>query len=238
MTRMLSFVACLLLLGSAAAEEPQFSPRHVSVTGTAMARAQPDTVVWHIHVRCRNPDLAKAQAECDEGVKRALALRMELKLDPLDAQTGYLSIQKIFDRDQAGNQTSFRHYLVERSVTLRQRDTTRFDDVLARLSKTPDMEVSYQLESSEFFELRTKTRLEAVKAARQKAQAMTELLGAKLGRVLRIAEPKESWGSPYSMASNMAFAAPRQAEPDEAPGTFSPGSIEIKVSIDVAFEIE
>jgi uncharacterized protein YggE len=133
--------------------------------------------------------------------------------------------------------TSFRHFEVVRTVTLRQRDTSRFDEVLARLVAAADVEVSYQLESSEYHALRAKTRLEAVKVAREKASAMTELLGAKLGRVLRVAEPQETW-SPYAFASNAAFATPRQAEPDEAPGTFAPGSIEIRVSIDVIFEIE
>lgn len=59
----------------------------------------------------------------------------------------------------------------------------------------------------------------------------------KLGRVLRIAEPHETYGG-SSFASNTAFAAPRQAEPDEAAGTFAPGAIDIKVSIEVVFEIE
>ena len=49
---------------------------------------------------------------------------------------------------------------------------------------------------------------------------MTELLGAKLGRVLRIAEPRESWSSPFSNVGNTVSIAPRQAEPDQAPGTF------------------
>ena len=66
---------------------------------------------------------------------------------------------------------------------------------------------------------------------------MTELLGAKLGRVVRIAEPKESY-STHAGFYNSAFASPRQAEPDEAPGTFAPGSIEIRVSINVDVEIE
>ena len=139
----------------------------------------------------------------------------------------------------AGNITSFRHFEVVRSVTLRQHDTTQFDDMLARLVGTADIEVSHHLESSEYHKLRAQTRLEAVKAAREKAAAMTELLGAKLGRALRIAEPRENWSSPYGgFASNMAFSAPREAEPDEAPGTFAPGAIEVKVSIEVDFEIE
>lgn len=230
----LSLFAC----GVAGADEEKLSPRHVSVTGTTVARAQPDVVVWNVTIRRTNRDLEKAQAACDEGVKKVLALRGQLKIRPQDAQTGYLSVQKVFDRDQAGNQTSFRHFEVVRTVTLRQQETKGFDEVLAQLIGADDVEVSYQLESSEYHKLRAQTRLEAVKAAREKAAAMTELLGGKLGRVLRIAEPRESWGSAYSSMSNSAFAAPRQAEPDEAPGTFAPGSLEIRVSIEVDFEIE
>jgi len=233
----LSLVGCLLALSAAAAEEKPLSPRHVSVTGTSVARVQPDTVVWEVTIRRTNRDLARAQAECEESVKKVLALRSELKLKPEDAQTGYLSIQKVFDRDQAGNQTSFRHFEVVRSMTLRQRDTTRFDAILARLVEAADVEVSYHLESSDYHKLRAETRLEAVKAARDKASAMTNLLGAKLGRALRIAEPQGTWESPFS-ASNSMFPAPRQAEPDTAPGSFAPGAIEIKVSVDVDFEIE
>jgi uncharacterized protein len=234
----LSLFACLLFVGSVAAEDAKLSPRHVSVTGTAVARVQPDTVVWHVTVRRTNRELAVAQEACDEGVKKVLALRTELKLKPEEAQTGYLWIEKVFDRDRAGNQTSFRHFAVVRTIKLRQRDTSRFDVILAQLVEAEDVEVSYQLESSDYHKLRAQTRLEAVKAAREKAAAMTELLGAKLGRVLRIAEPEETGSSSFNTLSNAAFSAPRQAEPDEAPGTFAPGAIEIKVSIEVDFEIE
>jgi uncharacterized protein YggE len=234
----LIFLGGLLIAAVAAGEEPRLAPRHVSVAGTAVARVQPDTVVWNVSVRRTNRDLAAAQAACDEGVRKVLALRGDLNLKSEDVQTGYLSAHKVFDRDAAGNVTSFRHFEVTRTVTIRQRDTSRFDEVLGRLVGAADIDVSHHLESSEYHKLRAQTRLEAVKAAREKAAAMTDLLGAKLGRVLRIAEPRESWSSPYSGVSNVAFAAPREAEADEAPGTFAPGSIEVKVSIEVDFEIE
>jgi uncharacterized protein YggE len=237
MARLLLIVS-LLASSVAVAEENQLSPRHVSVTGTAVARAQPDTVVWDVTIRRTSRELATAQKLCDESVKEVLALRGELKLKPEDVQTGYLSVQKVFDRDQSGNTTSFRHYAVTRTITLRQRDTQNFDDILAKLVSVDDVEVSYHLESSEYHKLRAQTRLDAVKAAKEKAGAMTELLGAKLGRVLRIAEPRESWSSPYSNVSNTVSIAPRQVEPDQAPGTFAPGSVEIRVSIEVAFELE
>jgi uncharacterized protein YggE len=237
MARLILF-ALLFASSVVAAQENPLSPRHVSVTGTAVARAQPDTVVWNVTISRTSRELATAQKLCDEAVKEVLALRGELKLKPEEVQTGYLSVQKVFDRDQSGNVTSFRHFAVTRTITLRQRDTKNFDEILAKLIGVDDVEVSYHLESSEYHKLRAKTRLDAVKAAKEKAGAMTELLGAKLGRVLRIAEPRESWSSPFSNMSNSVSIAPRQAEPDDAPGTFTPGAVEIRVSIEVDFEIE
>ena len=223
--------------GVTTAEEIKLSPRHVAVTGTSISRVAPDTVVWQINIRRINRELTKAQAECDDGVKKVLALQAELKLKPEDVQTGYMSVQKIYDHDVNGNQTSFRHFLVDRHVTLRQRDLSRFDAILAKLIATEDIEVGYGLESSELTTIRGKTRLDAVKAARTKAIEMTELLGAKVGRVLRIAEPQEFHGMP--MMANRAFAVGMQkAETDDNGSTFAPGTIEVKVSVEVAFEIE
>lgn len=232
------FLLFSLLAFRAGAAENRFAVRHVSVRGTSITRVQPDTIVWDITIKRTNRELAKAREACEESLKKVLDLRPELNLKAEDVQTGYLSIRKIFDRDQAGNQLSFRHFEVVRSVTMRQRDTSRFNNTLTRLTEAAEAEVSYQLESSEYHELRAKTRLAAVRAAREKATAMTELLGGKLGRVLRIAEPEETWSSLYNSFSNSAQSAPRQSEPDEATGTFAPGAIEIRVSIDVDFEIE
>src|SRR5687768_11523296 len=126
------------LIQGVQAEESKLSPRHVSVTGTTVARAQPDTVVWNVSVHRTNRDLAKALAECDVTVKQVLTLRNDLKLKPEEVQTGYLSINKVYDRDNHGNQTSFRHFSVTRSITLRQRDTSRFDEILTKLSEAAD----------------------------------------------------------------------------------------------------
>lgn len=227
-------IALLLTSVPAMADEIKSSPRYVSVTGTATTRIPADTVVWHIQIRRNNKELAKAQVESDEGVKKVLVLKTELDLKPEDLQTGHLSIQKIYDRDQFGNQTVFRHFEVNRSITIRQKDISRFDAVLAKLISTADIDVNYSLESSELQATRTKTRLEAVSAARKKATEMTDLLGAKIFRVLRIVEPPEHQ-MPF-MANNVGFARANAAEAIDT--TFVPGTIEVKVSIEVAFEIE
>ena len=79
MLRLVLFVWLALVL-TVVAEEAKLSPRHVSVTGTSITRAQPDIVVWSVTVRRTNRDLALAQAACDESVKKVLTLRNDLKL--------------------------------------------------------------------------------------------------------------------------------------------------------------
>lgn len=71
------FFFFLFSCGAVVAEEIKLSPRHVAVTGTSVMRVQPDIVVWQISIRRMNKELAIAQAEADEAVKKVLAMRTE-----------------------------------------------------------------------------------------------------------------------------------------------------------------
>jgi uncharacterized protein YggE len=213
--------------------------RSVKVTGTAVAKVKPDMVVWTVNVTNTDPNLKVARETNDEGVRKILKLRGELGIDAKDVQTGNLRIRKVFDRDRSGNQGAFRHYSFQRTIVLRQRDTAKFDDVLQNLTGTENVEISYSLESADFHKVRRETRLRAVKVAKEKASEMTTLLGAKLGHVLTIDESspgRDPWrGSP---TSNAAFYSGAPAQPDDIEGTFAPGSIEIRVSVNIRFAIE
>ena len=212
--------------------------RSVNVTGTAIAKVKPDTVLWSVTVTTNDPNLKLAREGNDDTMQRVLALRGELGIDAKDVQTGHLNIRKIYERDRSGNQGAFRHYQFQRTVLLRQRDVKKFDDVLQQLTGTENIEVSYSLESSDFHKVRRETRLRAVAVAKEKAEEMTVLLGAKLGHVLSIDESspgRRAWYS--SPISNSAFQSGPTAEPDDIEGTFAPGSLEIRVSVDIRFAI-
>ncbi len=213
--------------------------RSVTVTGTAVAKVKPDMVVWTVNVTTTDANLKVAREANDEGTRKVLALRAQLEINAADVQTGNLRIRKVFERDRSGNQGAFRHYSFQRTIMLRQRDITKFDDVLQDLTATENVEISFSLESSNFHKVRRETRLRAVKVAKEKAGEMTSLLGAKLGHVLTIDETsagRDSWrGSP---AGNVAFYSGAPVEPDDVVGTFAPGSINIRVSVDIRFAIE
>jgi uncharacterized protein YggE len=213
--------------------------RSVSVTGTAVAKVKPDVVVWSVNVTSTNTNLKIAREANDEVTRKVFALRADLEIDAKDVQTGNLSIRKVFERDRSGNQGAFRHYSFQRSIVLRQRDTAKFDDVLQQLTGMEDVQISYSLESSDYHKIRRETRLRAVTVAKEKAAEMTSLLGAKLGHVLAIDESSAGRDNRRTLGtSNTMFFSGTPAEPDDIAGTFAPGSIQIRVSVDVRFAIE
>lgn len=213
--------------------------RSVSVTGTAVAKVKPDVVVWNVNVTSTNANLKIAREANDEVTRKVFALRADLEIDAKDVQTGNLNIRKVFERDRSGNQGAFRHYSLQRSIVLRQRDTSKFDDVLQQLTGMEDVQISYSLESSNYHKIRRETRLRAVTVAKEKAGEMTTLLGAKLGHVIAIDESSAGRNHGRMLeTSNSAFFSGTPAEPDDIEGTFAPGSIQIRVSVDVRFAIE
>lgn len=211
--------------------------RTISVTGTAVTHTVPDIVVWHVTTASANRDLVRAKEDSDSQMKAILGTAVELGVDTGDLQTGYLSVEKEYEHDHYGNTGAFKHFRVTRHITIKERDTGRFDEFLTELIKSADMEVRYTLESSRIHEVRAETRLKSVAIAKEKAQAMAAELNASLGEVLLVDERVNS-GYGSWMANNGAWDDGGDAHAiDATAGTFAPGSIEVRVSVGTTFEL-
>lgn len=88
----------------------------MKVTGTAVAKVKPDTVLWTVHAISTDPDLQSARSDSDQRTRQVLNLRDDLDIDAADVQAGHLSIQQALHRDRDGNQGAFRHSSVQRTV--------------------------------------------------------------------------------------------------------------------------
>jgi len=62
----------------------------------------------------------------------------------------------------------------------------QFDEFLDSLVASAEMEVDFSFASSKIHDARAGTRLKALTAAKKKAQAMAEVVGAKQGEALTI----------------------------------------------------
>jgi uncharacterized protein YggE len=224
----------IILGGVARAEEETL--RTISVTGTVETRVAPDHIVWSINLQDANPDLGVAKKASDQKTKAIIGLREKLGIEDGDIETGHVRIRREYNRDERGNRTDFKEFVVSRSITIRQRDLKRFDEYLDTLVSSADMEVNFSYATSELHEIRAQTRLDALRVAKQKAADMAEVVGAKLGPAVKITEDHE--GSRWrDFSSNLAVV---RSEPsiDLATERFVPGAITVKVSVNATFELE
>jgi hypothetical protein len=228
----------MLIPGSVALAAEEKPVRSISVTGTAEVKTAPDLIVWSIGLTDNDKDLLVAKKRSDEKVKAVLALRQKLGVKDGDAETGPIYVHREYQRDERGNQGDFKYFVVSRSVTIRQTDLKRFDEFLDGLVSSAEMEVSFRFESTRIHEIRAKTRLEALKLAKDKAEKMAAVVGAKLGPVITINEhaPQSSNWREYA-SQNGGYTESRPSV-DLATGTFVPGAITEQVTVYVTFALE
>ncbi len=211
--------------------------RHISVTGTVELKTPPDEIVWNIQLVGENPQLATAMAVNDDKIAAVLALREKLGIAAGELETGYLNIHREHERGEHGERGDFRYFRVSRQVVIRQSDLTRFDEYLDALISSADMEVSFRFESSKVTELRAEARLKAIAIAGEKARAMAEAAGAKVGRVLTIDEHPEGGGG-HSMIANNSISFAGTPGVDQSSGTMVPGALSARVTVYATFELE
>jgi len=231
-------VSASLALGELALGEQDAPIRTISVSGTVETKTAPDLIVWRIGLMNSDRDLRAAKEESDEEAKSVVALREKLGIAEGDLETGRVSIDREYERDQRGNRKGFKHFVVRRNITIRQRDLKQFDVFLDALVSSAEMEVSFFSESSRIHELRAETRLKALQAAKEKAAAMAEAVGAKLGRVITINEHPQTGRRLDQFTNNYISVGPGRPTVDVASDTFVPGAITVRVTVYAAFELQ
>jgi len=228
----ISVLACALLTVPAALAETE---RSIAVTGTAVVQVVPDYVAWSISIVDTHIELLAAKRQNDGRVAAAMELIKSLGTEPVDVQTSNVSVYKEFNHDEQGRQTTFKHHVVSRIISVKQRDLKRFDEFFDALVDKTQADVNFNWQSSQLPDLRKEARKRAVQIAKEKAEAMLSELGAKLGPVMTVEE--ESGKNPGFIATNNSLMAAESKPDDEISGTFAPGAIEVRVSVNVKFGI-
>ena len=237
----LSILALMPLVS--AEKRSEESPRTISVSGTAETKMAPDMVIWRIELSDENKILSEAKKQNDEKIESVLSLRKKLGVGEGDVETGSVRVSREYEHDERGNRGAFRGFSVRRSVTIRERDLKKFDEFLDSLVLSAEMEVSFNFESSKLQDVRADTRLKAVRIAREKAAAMAEAAGAKLGKVLTIDErppqPRgwlESSGGGFGAANGIFVSSTPSA--DLTTDRFVPGALSVQITVYTTFELE
>jgi len=238
-------LALTVLALSALPAFSQQEPPLISVSGSAEVKVAPDEIYLRLGVETRDAILDMAKKQNDERVSKALAFLKSKGVADKDVQTDFISIDPTYN-DESSRRVAV--YAVRRSIEVRLTDTKGFEAILTGLLNSGVNNVEgMELRTSELRKHRDTARAMAIRAAREKADALAAELGVKRGKVYAV--NANEWGGLWSSASgwnsrgyaglmnqNVAQNAGPPAEAGN--GTLSLGQISVSASVQVSFLIE
>ena len=169
----------------------------------------------------------------DAAARRILAAIHASGIDEKDVQTTALSLEP---RSYYRKQVRISYFAATQTLSVTVRDLARLDAILESLIKAGGNRIdSVVYETSDLRKYRDQARELAVKAAREKAQALAHALGQEIGKAQSIEETPEPatyfYGGVQSNVS--AFEAPTRTR---GPST-APGQSRIWASVVVSFDL-
>jgi uncharacterized protein YggE len=231
-----AFFAGLCFVSTSTAQQ-QRDPPLITVTGEAEVRAVPDEVVFDVTVRTINRDLKIAKAQTDERIKTLVALAQRYKVAPEDMQTDYIGLEQ---RYRGGNETrTFLGYSVRKDLVFTLRDVTQAENLLSEVMTSGITSInSINFRSSQLRKYRDQARALAIRAAREKASALTAEIGQKIGKAYSIEEeaaPRNNFSQ--NTLSNVTTSI-GGGDSAETQGTLALGQITVNARVTVRFILE
>lgn len=238
-------VLCGLLLAallpcSAATAQEKDAPPLITVSGQAELRVQPDEAVIDLEVERLDKDIDAARRQADDSVAQILALARRHGVTPQDVKTDFITVGMKYntdlldgdDEDEKKVKREFIGYEVSKSVKVRLTDLSRFEVFFAEVLKAGVSSVKgVNFYTSQLRKYRDQARAAAIRAAREKAVALSAAVGQTIGKAFKI---EEEGPSRNSALSNSVGYIPGNYSADES-SAFAPGTITVSANVTVSF---
>ncbi len=227
MTR--SFILGLLALTPAAVLAEDFKVPHIEVWGVAERDVVPDLMNWSLEVRTEGLDVEKVASRHQKAATSTLDFLKENGIEKEEMQTTRMQLQELWEwRDGARYRKG---YFATTSINFETGDFETYNDLWTGLSRLEDVTVqNVSLAIDDRRSVVNEVQVDALRAARQKAQALAAALGGEVGEPLLISE--ESSDPVFPQQRMMAMEARAQ---DSA--AISPGVITVEARIRAVFRL-
>lgn len=221
------------------------NPPLVTTTGNAEVKVTPDLADMRFDIEIRNPNLKDGLAQQVERMTRLVTTLKAAGIEDRDIQTSQVIINPVYQQEaqlQLGTETAkIAFYSISQSATCTLRDLKKITTLTAQAIDAGCNRVGgVTLRTSKLRQYRDQVRIQAVRAAKEKAIALAGELGCKVGKPNSITETSQDF-QPYgypvaNMAQNVAIG---MAGGDGAASpAFEAGTISISATVTVAFLLE
>lgn len=186
---MISFVAWWSASPAAAAPLVELAkPGTMTVSGTATLEVSPDCfdLVMEVNAEAATPGLAVRMVQTKQAA--VLSALTHIGVGGPDVRLSQLTLAPVYEPQVAGAPPRVRGYRGEIVVTATSRKLDKIGEVMDVGASAGVTQMSSGFRRSNLPELKSRVRDMAVAAARAKAKQLVDDAGAKLGRVVSIAE--------------------------------------------------
>lgn len=227
----------LFLLAAFALAQDKLPPKVVRVVGTSEVKVVPDRAVIKLGVEKQNISASLAKQAADSAARKILASLRAASVDEKDIQTTFLSLRPQFDY-RKGMRISYFVAVETMSVTVR--DISKLDTLVDSLVKAGGNRIdSIQYETSDLRKYRDQARDLAVRAAREKAEALAKALGQGIGKACSIEEiPEPNYLSGLTSNAFYYDETTRLRSPAKSGPATAPGQETISASVTVSFDLD
>ncbi len=215
----------------------------ITVEGQARIDVKPDFVRVSMLAERVAPSLIQAEAAVKSATDAVLSLARESNVAEADINASEYALQPLYEWGDGKKLRKQLGYRVRRTLVVTLRDLGRFGPFLARIGElgvvsVTDVDADVEQTRSQ----RDAARLLAVRAAREKAQAIVAELGQSLGRATTIevdgASSVPCCGTTSERPFSPTLANSVNRVDREAGPTYALGTITLTARVKVAFELK
>ncbi len=189
----------------------------ITVSASGEAKAVPNIATFSFASVQTGKDVSDAQNKMSDIANKAIDYLKSQGVDEKDIQTSGLSANPKYDYS-SGRQV-FQGYESRESITVKVRDASKAGDILAGVAGTGVTEISsLNLESDDPETIRQEATVEAIKNAREKADALADAMGVKIVRVLGFNETGSNTPGPVPYFDKAVSQSSANVSPEIAVG--------------------
>jgi len=202
----------------------------VNVTGEGVVKVEPDEVLIKSRIEHEGPSAAGVKKQNDEVVNKVIKYLKSQNIDEKDIKTEYINLNKRYDY----NDKTY-SYVANQAISIRLQDLKDYEKIMKGLLENGLNRIDgIQFKSSEMEKYEKEARKLAVLDAQKRARELAQPLGQDIGKAVSISEMDYNSFQPvYRMDEAVEMSAAKGSEQ-----TIAPGELEIKIKVNVGFELK
>lgn len=222
------FAFVLLTAVAVKAQEVKPTPL-VNVTGEGVVKVVPDQVLIKSRIEHEGNSAEQVKKENDKAVNQVIKFLKSKGIQEKNIQTDYVNLNKRYDyKDKTYS------YVANQAISIRLEDIKDYESIMKGLLENGLNRIDgVQFESSKMASFEAEARKKAVLDAQQKAKDLAGPLNQSIGKAISI---NELDGNNYQPVYRMADA--EMSSKNGSQQTIAPGEMEIKVKVNVGFELK